>query len=88
MSGSEYITSSSTFSTVYASLSEVFEEGLYEEFGSDVEVEKVIGCNNGEEPILPPKLDEITSCSDWQTIDGNGDCKWTDCNVGVDGDPV
>ena len=82
-----------TFSTAYAALSEVFEESLYDEIGSDVEVEKVIGCNNDEERslesiVLPRKLDEITSCSDWQTIDGNGDCKWTDCNVGVDGDPV
>ena len=86
-------TGAKLFTTEFATFSDIFADDLFSESLSDEAVELPFGCShstNGRLLDAAPHTRglQVASCSDWQTKDSDGNCIWTNCHVGENGDPV
>ena len=80
------------FTTVFATFSDIFAEGLFVEEVSNGAIELPFGCSHSTnarrlETSSHARELQVASCSDWQAKDSDGNCIWTNCHVGEDGDP-
>lgn len=90
------VSGQTTYTTAFATFSDIYEKGLIPEKAEDIEIEPVFGCfYSGNSRVLFPGSEsigarflQVDDCSDWRSVDANGDCDYTNCHVGTTGDPV